>query len=33
MLCYAAPGEERPKKFTTRASSGHTFAVWKRAKK
>jgi uncharacterized protein (TIGR03067 family) len=32
-LCYAAPGEERPKKFTTKAGSGHTFAVWKRAKK
>jgi uncharacterized protein (TIGR03067 family) len=32
-MCYAAPGKERPKEFTTKADSGHTLAVWKRAKK
>jgi uncharacterized protein (TIGR03067 family) len=32
-ICYAAPGEERPKKFSTQAGSGHTLGVWKRAKK
>jgi uncharacterized protein (TIGR03067 family) len=32
-LCYAAPGEVRPKEFATKAGSGHTLAVWKRAKK
>jgi uncharacterized protein (TIGR03067 family) len=32
-LCYAAPGEERPKEFATKAGTGHTLAVWKKAKK
>jgi uncharacterized protein (TIGR03067 family) len=32
-MCYAAPGGERPKEFATKAGSGHSLAVWKRAKK
>ncbi len=32
-MCYAAPGADRPKEFAAKAGSGHTFAVWKRAKK
>src|SRR5262249_6681620 len=32
-ICYAAPGQERPKEFSTKAGSGHTLGVWKRAKK
>jgi uncharacterized protein (TIGR03067 family) len=32
-ICYAAPGEERPKEFAAKAGTGHTFAVWKRDKK
>ena len=32
-LCYAAPGEERPKQFGTKAGSGHALVVWKKAKK
>jgi len=32
-LCYAAPGEARPKEFAAPAGSGFTMAVWKRAKK
>jgi uncharacterized protein (TIGR03067 family) len=31
-LCYATEGD-RPKEFAAPASSGHTFAIWKRAKK
>jgi uncharacterized protein (TIGR03067 family) len=32
-LCYAAPGEDRPKEFVSKADSGITLAVWKRVKK
>jgi uncharacterized protein (TIGR03067 family) len=32
-LCYAAPGEARPKEFATKTGSGLTLAVWKKAKK
>jgi uncharacterized protein (TIGR03067 family) len=32
-LCYAAPGEARPKEFATKAGTGVTLAVWKKAKK
>jgi uncharacterized protein (TIGR03067 family) len=32
-LCYAAPGEARPKEFATKAETGLTLAVWKKAKK
>jgi hypothetical protein len=32
-LCYAAPGEARPKEFATKAATGLTLAVWKKAKK
>jgi uncharacterized protein (TIGR03067 family) len=32
-LCYAAPGEARPKEFATKGGSGLTLAVWKKAKK
>ena len=32
-LCYAAPGEERPKEFSAKGANGITLAVWKRAKK
>jgi uncharacterized protein (TIGR03067 family) len=32
-LCYAAPGEARPKEFATKAATGLTLAVWKKVKK
>ena len=32
-LCYAAPGEDRPKEFVSKAGTGITLAVWKRVKK
>jgi uncharacterized protein (TIGR03067 family) len=32
-LCYAAPGEARPKEFATKGGTGLTLAVWKKAKK
>jgi uncharacterized protein (TIGR03067 family) len=32
-LCYAMAGGERPKQFATKAGSGVTLAVWKKAKK
>jgi uncharacterized protein (TIGR03067 family) len=31
-LCYAEPGSERAKEFSSKAGSGHTLAVYKRAK-
>ncbi len=32
-FCFAAPGKERPKEFTTKEGSGRTLSVWKREKK
>jgi uncharacterized protein (TIGR03067 family) len=32
-ICYSAPGEQRPTELATKADSGRTLAVWKRAKK
>ncbi len=32
-FCFAAPGKERPKEFTTGEGSGRTLSVWKREKK
>ena len=32
-FCFAAPGKERPKDFTTAAGSGRTLSVWKRTRK
>jgi uncharacterized protein (TIGR03067 family) len=32
-FCFAAPGKDRPTDFTTKAGSGRTLSVWKRAKK
>ena len=32
-ICYAPPGKERPKDFSTKAGSGHILHVWKRVKK
>jgi uncharacterized protein (TIGR03067 family) len=32
-LCFAPPGKERPKDFTSKAGSGHTLTVWMREKK
>jgi uncharacterized protein (TIGR03067 family) len=32
-FCFAAPGKERPKEFTTEEGSGRTLSVWKRARK
>jgi uncharacterized protein (TIGR03067 family) len=32
-MCYAQPGQPRPKEFAGKADSGHTLAVWKRVKK
>jgi uncharacterized protein (TIGR03067 family) len=32
-FCFAAPGKERPKEFTTAEGSGRTLSVWKRTKK
>ncbi len=31
-LCFARPGEERPKEFTTKQGSGFLFCVYKRKK-
>jgi uncharacterized protein (TIGR03067 family) len=31
-LCFAAPGKERPKDFTTKAGTGTFVHVWKRQK-
>ena len=32
-LCYAEPGGERAKEFSSKAGSGHTLAVYKRARR
>ena len=32
-ICYGMPGVERPKEFATKAGSGLTLGVWKKAKK
>jgi uncharacterized protein (TIGR03067 family) len=32
-LCFAGPGKERPKAFTSEGGSGHTLTVWVREKK
>jgi uncharacterized protein (TIGR03067 family) len=32
-VCFAPPGKERPKEFTTKAGSGNILHVWKREKK
>jgi uncharacterized protein (TIGR03067 family) len=32
-ICVAGPGEARPKEFATKAESGLTLVVWKKAKK
>jgi uncharacterized protein (TIGR03067 family) len=32
-VCFAPPGKERPKSFTTKEGSGHILHVWIRAKK
>lgn len=32
-FCFSAPGKDRPTDFTTKAGSGRTLSVWKRAKK
>jgi uncharacterized protein (TIGR03067 family) len=32
-LCYAPPGEDRPKDFSAKAGTGFRFHVWKREKK
>jgi uncharacterized protein (TIGR03067 family) len=31
-VCFAPPGKERPKEFTSPAGSGHILQVWKRKK-
>jgi uncharacterized protein (TIGR03067 family) len=31
--CFAAPGSERPKDFTTKPGDGRTLTVWKREKR
>jgi uncharacterized protein (TIGR03067 family) len=32
-MCYAPPGQPRPKAFSAREKSGHTLTVWVREKK
>jgi len=32
-VCFAPPGKERPKEFSSKEGSGHIFQVWKREKK
>lgn len=32
-VCFAPPGKERPKEFSSKPGSGHIFQVWKREKK
>jgi uncharacterized protein (TIGR03067 family) len=32
-VCFAEPGKERPKEFTTKSGTGHILHVWKREKK
>jgi uncharacterized protein (TIGR03067 family) len=31
-LCFARPGKDRPKDFTSKAGAGHTLTVWTREK-
>lgn len=31
-VCFAPAGKDRPKEFATKAGTGHTLHVWKRAK-
>jgi uncharacterized protein (TIGR03067 family) len=32
-VCFAPPGKDRPKEFSSKPGSGHILQVWKRAKK
>lgn len=32
-VCFAAPGKDRPKEFTTKGGAAHIFHVWKKEKK
>jgi len=32
-VCFAKPGEDRPKEFSTKSGTGHMLHVWKREKK
>ena len=32
-VCFAPPGKDRPKRFSSKPGSGHILQVWKRAKK
>jgi uncharacterized protein (TIGR03067 family) len=32
-VCFAPPGKERPKEFSSKSGSGHLIQVWKREKK
>ncbi len=32
-VCFAKPGEDRPKEFSTKSGTGHILHVWKREKK
>jgi uncharacterized protein (TIGR03067 family) len=32
-FCFAAPDKDRPKEFTAKEGSNHTYSVWKRVKK
>jgi uncharacterized protein (TIGR03067 family) len=32
-VCFAAPGKDRPKEFSTKSGTGHILHVWKREKK
>ncbi len=32
-FCFAPPGKDRPKEFSSKPGSGHLLQVWKRAKK
>jgi uncharacterized protein (TIGR03067 family) len=32
-VCFAKPGQDRPKEFSTKSGTGHILHVWKREKK
>jgi len=32
-VCFAKPGEDRPKEFSTKSGTGHILYVWKKEKK
>jgi uncharacterized protein (TIGR03067 family) len=32
-FCFARPGKDRPKEFTSDTGSGHTYSIWKRDSK